>query len=86
MPYEKWIIPDFPGGPLRSKKCLRWMVTEKASYLLHLYEHYEKGFLLYAGGIYDQPAIYSQAMQIIGHRVHKIQLEKLRDGRKNLQK
>jgi hypothetical protein len=82
MPYAKWTIEDFPGRPLRSTKCLRWLVTERSSYLLHLYSHYEKGFLLLRGGIFDQPHVYTTAMQIIGSRLTKITLERMADGRR----
>lgn len=47
------------------------MITPFSDQMMGLYQHYEKGVLWKLGGISDQPAIYLQAMELIGCRLQK---------------
>lgn len=49
-------------GVIESDTCLKPMVTERAAQLLRLHSHYKAGHLLVAGGVYDQPNYYLEAM------------------------
>jgi len=42
------------------------MITPFSYHLIGLYLHYKNGILWNSGGISDQPAIYLQAMELIG--------------------
>jgi len=55
------------GFELKSKTCLLPKITDRTNNFFKLYKHYSKGVLLVAGGLYDQPAIYIEAMDIIGN-------------------
>lgn len=59
--FEKWEIP----GQWKSRTCPRQLVTAESRAWLQLYSTYKAGFLLVAGGIFDQPAIYINAMTLI---------------------
>lgn len=59
--YPKWEIK----GVLISRTCLLPMVTDYSRKLLSMHNHYDKGNLFTAGGIYDQPNSYLEAMAII---------------------
>ena len=58
-------------GVFESSVCLKPMVTHLSDQMMGLYKHYENGVLWRSGGISDQPAIYLQAMEIIGPRLLK---------------
>ena len=45
--------------------CPYTLVTDTARHMLDLHRWYARGVLLVAGGIYDQPARYIQAMELI---------------------
>jgi len=53
-------------GVIDSNVCLKPLVTHFSHQMIGLYLHYGKGALWKAGGISDQPALYLQAMEIIG--------------------
>ncbi len=57
----QWEIP----GVIRSRVCLLPMITDLSRECLRLYRHYKNGVLLRAGGVYDQPHLYAQAMGLI---------------------
>lgn len=68
MPYEKWELPELPdeyGRPFRSRRCLAQMVTPRAAEMIFLHRFWRQGVMLQAGGIYDQPHAYVEAMQIL---------------------
>ena len=44
------------------------MVDDFSVHLLGLYGHYKSGVLPFAGGIFDQPRIFGEAMRIIASR------------------
>ena len=52
-------------GVIRSNTCLLPMVTDFSRACLRLYRHYKNGVLLRAGGLYDQPNIYIDAMGVV---------------------
>lgn len=85
MSIKKWVIEDVLGETFRSNVCPRFLVSDKSMSLLLLHQHYRNAILPYAGGIYDQPNIYIEAMAIIDSRVAKIALERLeKKGAKKL--
>lgn len=45
--------------------CPRRAMSPWSIDMLYLYEHYENGNLLVAGGVLDQPAVYLEAMTIL---------------------
>lgn len=49
-------------------------------HLISLYMHYKNGFLLKAGALEEQPAVYLEAMQFIGSRLNEIEYESLKKG------
>lgn len=61
----------------RSRQCLRQQVNDDSIELLKLYKFYEQGNLLVSGGVYDQPAVYLSAMQLIDDKNSSVKLEKL---------
>jgi len=54
------------GQPFRSAICPRKLITSESWELIELYRHYQQGVLPVSGGLYDQPAVYSRAMALIG--------------------
>ena len=50
---------------LESDTCLLPMITPLSHQLMRLYGHYKNQLLPFAGGLYDQPALYTEAMEII---------------------
>lgn len=58
-------------GVINSKVCLKPLIMPFSHSLIGLYLHYKKGVLWTGGGISEQPAIYLQAMEIIGSRLQK---------------
>lgn len=52
--------------------------------LLRLHQHYQNGMLPYGGGIFNQPHLYSQAMEVIDERTGRILME--RSSAKELRK
>jgi hypothetical protein len=61
--YVKWQLPGLI--PWESRICPRKLVTPETRAWLQIYSTYKAGFLLVAGGILDQPAIYINAMTTI---------------------
>lgn len=66
QPFDKWEIP----GVIKTRKCLRQMITAESSFLLSLYRHYQNGVLPFAGGLLEQPALYCAAMTFIDREAH----------------
>lgn len=54
-----------PEIGLESRTCLLPMITPLSHQLMRLYRHYKNHMLPFAGGLYDQPALYTEAMEII---------------------
>lgn len=50
---------------LEARTCLLPMITPLSNQLLRLYSHYKNQLLPHAGGLYDQPAVYTEAMELI---------------------
>lgn len=65
--FDKWKIP----GIIKSKVCLLPMITDESREWLNLYTHYKNRLLPFAGGIYDQPAAWKQALEIIESHVNQ---------------
>lgn len=59
-PFDRWEIP----GVIKSRTCLKPMVTDEAIRMIKLYNHYKRGILLTAGGLLDQPNYYLAMMEI----------------------
>lgn len=56
--YDMWEVK----GVIRSRVCLLPLVNDFSRECLQLYRHYKNGVLIHAGGLYDQPRRYVQAM------------------------
>jgi len=65
-----WPAFQYEGQSFR--KCPRYMINAQAEELVRIYSHYKNGFLLKAGGIMDQPALYKEVMEIIEHTVNEL--------------
>jgi len=50
---------------LESRTCLLPMITAASHEFMRLYGHYKNRLLPFAGGLYDQPALYREAMEVI---------------------
>lgn len=72
-PYPMFVITEIG---LESRTCLLPMITEFSHQMLDLYGHYKAHVLPMAGGILDQPNIYSDAMRVIENHSLKLQSEK----------
>jgi hypothetical protein len=59
--FVKWQI----GERWKSQICPRRVVTRESRALISLYNLYKAGFLLKAGGLLEQPAVYLFAMNAI---------------------
>lgn len=66
---------------LESRTCLLPMIAPQSHQLMRLYNHYKNHLLPFAGGLYDQPAIYTEAMEIIDAHQARV-LQELNHGRK----
>jgi hypothetical protein len=53
------------GYIIKSQTCLIPQITHRTNYLFKLHNHYHNGLPLLSGGLYDQPALYLEAMEII---------------------
>jgi hypothetical protein len=62
-PFARWKI----DGLIESTTCLLPMITAFSRECLRLYGHYKNGRLPYAGGLYNQPRRYLQAMETLDH-------------------
>lgn len=51
---------------MQSNTCPLPMITPMSHQLMHLFDHYHHRLLPFAGGLYDQPVLYIEAMEIIG--------------------
>jgi len=81
MPFAKWCIDDVLGETIRSKECLRWLVTTQSIQFLRLFHHYKQGNLIWSGGLYEQPAKYLEAMEYLQARQDRIVSERMTSGR-----
>ena len=61
-PFPMFAVPEIG---LESRTCLLPMITPLSHRLMRLYGHYKNHLLPFAGGVYDQPALYAEAMEII---------------------
>jgi hypothetical protein len=61
-PFNKWGVK---GIDEEFNICLLPMISRKSREMLSLYGHYKNGYLPYPGGMWNQPAFYIKAMQII---------------------
>lgn len=52
-------------GVITSNVCLLPMITEKTREAMRLHIHYKNNILPCAGGLYDQPAWYIEAMELL---------------------
>lgn len=62
-PFPMFAVPEIG---LESRTCLLPMITPMSNELMSWYGHYKNRLLPFAGGLYDQPALYTEAMQLIG--------------------
>lgn len=58
---ERWQL----GDEWKSRICPRKLITDESHQWLRLFASYRAGYLLEAGGILDQPAIYISTMNAI---------------------
>ena len=57
----RWEIP----GVISTSRCLRQLVTPASWEFIRLFRHYKAGVLPLAGGLFDQPARFVDAMEVI---------------------
>jgi hypothetical protein len=50
---------------LESRTCFLPMITPQSRFLLRLHSHYRNRWLPYAGGLFEQPNYYLEAMELI---------------------
>jgi hypothetical protein len=67
--FERWEIK----GKWKSRICPRRLITPESRDWIQLFSTYKAGHLLVAGGIYDQPALYINAMTTIERLVSEAQ-------------
>jgi len=46
------------------------MITPQSRFFLRLYGHYRHQVLVHAGGLFDQPNVYIQAMEILDENIN----------------
>lgn len=66
---------------LESDTCLLPMITPLSNQLMRLYSHYKNQLLPFSGGLYDQPAVYAEAMELIDAHQARV-LSEQNDGRR----
>jgi len=69
-PFPMFVVPVIG---LESRTCPLPMITDFSRALLRLYAHYKNQLLPFAGGLYDQPNLYTEAMETID--AHKARIE-----------
>lgn len=74
-PFPVFVIPEIG---LASRTCLLPMIEEGSRHLIAQYQHYKNGLLPYAGGMLDQPAAFSEAMNLIESRIEESSRESKR--------
>lgn len=66
---EKWLLPDADLGEIDGEKIFKCPVAQvdrdMAYEAFRLANHFQKGFLPYAGGIYDQPERLMQMIETV---------------------
>lgn len=70
-----------PEIGLESRTCLLPMITGASHEFMRLYTHYKNNVLPYAGGLYDQPAVWREAMEIIDANQARVLREINENGR-----
>ncbi len=55
------------------KTCPGRIITPFTWYLIRLYGHYKNGYMLFSGGVIDQPQKYMQAMELIDREINKVE-------------
>lgn len=79
-PFPMFVVREIG---LESRTCLLPMITPLSHQLLRLYSHYKNQLLPFAGGLYDQPVAYTEAMEIIDVQQARVMSEQTkRHGRK----
>jgi hypothetical protein len=66
--YDRWFLKGVEFNP---RQCPRRLRTQESVDWLQLFSSYKAGFLLMAGGLMDQPAIYLNTMTLIEGLVAK---------------
>jgi hypothetical protein len=67
--FERWQL----GEEWKSRICPRTLITDESRHWITLFSAYRAGFLLEAGGIADQPAIYFAAMTAVESYIQEAQ-------------
>lgn len=60
--------------------CLLPMITAGSHEFMRLYTHYKNNILPFAGGLYDQPAAWRDAMEIIEATQARVMRERNEHG------
>lgn len=76
-------IEDSDEAWIMVYECPWKRVTPFTRWCASKYGHYKNGFLLRAGGVDDQPALYLDAMNIMDCEYNKIQNEMAEERAKN---
>lgn len=64
--FPQWVIPDV----IESNICLLPMMSDWHVSMWRLYSHYKNQLLPKTGGLFDQPNLYLEAMEVIDNRVN----------------
>ena len=59
-----FVILEIPGV-VESRVCLKPLITQESREFIRLYDHYKSSKYPYSGGLYEQPAQYLEAMEVI---------------------
>lgn len=71
-PFPMFAVPEIG---LESRTCLLPMITGESNEYMRLYSHYKNHLLPFGGGLYDQPAVYREAMEIIDRQQARVLAE-----------
>jgi hypothetical protein len=67
-------VPDVIEGAgyrVESRKCFRSLINKDSHYLVGQYRHYKNGLLYVGGGVSEQPAVYTDAMELIDRLIEE---------------
>lgn len=76
-PFPMFVVAEIG---LESRTCPLPMITPLSHQMLRLYSHYKNQLLPFGGGLYDQPALYTEAMELIDAQQARVLSEQNKHG------
>lgn len=70
--FPMFAIPEIG---LESRTCLLPMIQPESREFLRLYSHYKNQLLPFGGGVYDQPAVFLEAMELVDSQILKLKAQ-----------